>query len=99
MLFGERVHDAFYNRWEEVSASTLAEQGTNFLVIEEGDDFDLAGPGVFGRGGGSAVDECLNSGPGAKLVVNAAGEDELLLQATDCSRLVVIEFEFPVYNA
>jgi hypothetical protein len=42
------------------------------------------------------VEEGLNSGPGAELVIDAAGEDELSVEATGLGGLGVEEFQFPV---
>jgi hypothetical protein len=42
------------------------------------------------------VEEGLNGGPGAELVVDAAGEDELSVETTGLGGLGVKEFQFPV---
>ena len=41
----------------------------------------------------------MDGGPRAELVVDAAGEDELLAQTAELSGLDVEELEFPVDNA
>ena len=74
----------------------MTKQRADFLVVEEGDAFDLGGCGEGGRRG--AVEEGLDGGPGAELVVNAASEDEFFGKAAELGGLDVEEFEFPVYD-
>lgn len=88
----ELIDDAFDDRGEEVSAGTLPEKGADFFIVEEGDHFDYRGLG------GGSVEEGLDGGPGAELVVDAAGEDEFVVEAAGCSRLDVEKFKLPVYN-
>ena len=65
----------FHDAGEEVAVGALAEEGPDFFVIEEGDHADLRGARERGR----RVEECLDGGPGAELVVDAAGEDEFFV--------------------
>jgi len=44
-LVGEGVDDAFDDCGEEVGAGALAEEGADFFVVEETDDFDLGAAG------------------------------------------------------
>lgn len=40
-LFGEGVDDAFDDGGEEVAAGALAEERTDFFIVEKGDELDL----------------------------------------------------------
>lgn len=88
---GETLDDALDGGGEEVAAGALAEEGTDFFVVEYPDEFDdAAGACIVGVLGGGSVwvaavafvsgtDECLDGGPGAEFVVDAAAVDELLV--------------------
>ena len=73
----------------------LAKERTDFFVVEASDYFDGAGFSIIKTGS----DECLDSGEGAELVVDAAREDEFFVQAAELGRLSVEELELPVDNA
>ena len=83
--FGKGLDDALHDDGEEVASGALAEERADFLVIEEGDGADLRG--VFN--GVVRVEEGLDGGPRAQLVVDAAGEDELAVEAACRGRLDV----------
>ena len=70
----------------------LAEEGAYFFVVEESDELDLGG------GGRGCVEERLDRGPRAELVVDAAGEDEFFGEAAELRGLDVEELELPVYD-
>jgi hypothetical protein len=86
------LDDAFHDAGQEVAACALAEQRADFLIVEEGDDAEAGGVGD----GGGGVEERLDSGPAAELVVDAAGEDEFFVETAGAGGLGVEEFEFPV---
>jgi hypothetical protein len=44
------------------------------------------------------VEEGHKGGPGAKLVVDAAGKDELFVETADGSGLRIVKLKFPVEN-
>lgn len=94
-LFGEGFTDTLEGAWEKVAMSTLAKERPDFLIVEASDYFDRAGISVLKAGG----NECLDSGEGAELVVDAACEDELFVQAAELGRLSVEELELPVDDA
>ena len=73
----------------------LAEERTDFLVIEASDYLDGAGVCVSKAGGNQGFD----SGEGTKLVVHATCKDEFLVQAAELGWLSVKEFELPIDDA
>lgn len=75
--------------------SALAKERADFLIVEASDYFDGAGFSVVKAGG----NECLNSGEGAELVIDAARKDEFFVQAAELGRLSVEELELPVDDA
>jgi hypothetical protein len=87
-LFDDALHDA----GEEVAVGTLSEQRADFFVIEKGDHADLG----RGREGRAGVEEGLDRRPGAELVIDSTGEDELSIEATSLGGLRVKELELPV---
>lgn len=106
---GEGFEDAGDGAGEEVAAGALAEEGADFFVVEEGgegDDaavgFPAGGGGVRagrgGRGGGRRLDESFDGGKGAEFIVDAAGEDEFLVEAAELGGLGVKDFEVPVQD-
>ena len=73
----------------------LAKERADFLIVKASDYFDSTGVRVVKAGG----NECLDSGEGAELVIDAACEDEFFVQATELGHLSVEELELPVDDA
>ena len=82
--------DASDGGGEQGGLCTLAEERADFFVVVERDGFDDAGG--FGGGGEKTFDGRV----GAETVVDAAGEDEFLGDATEAGGLRVEELELPV---
>lgn len=89
---GEFFSYALHDAGEEVAVGALAEERTYFFVVEDGHHADLRGA----RERRGRVEERLHGGPGAELVVDAAGEDELSVETAGLRGLGVEEFELPV---
>lgn len=87
----EGLDGALNDNGEEVAAGALSKQGADFLIVEERDELDVAvvGVGVGGK-------ETRQGGPGAELVVDSAGRDELPVHAQCLRGLAVVQLEFPV---
>lgn len=90
--FREFLHDALNDAREEVATRTLAQQGADLFIVEEGDDTDLRG-GTQRRVG---VEQSLDGGPRAQLIVDAAGEDELAVETTSSGWLNIEQLQLPV---
>jgi hypothetical protein len=93
ILVGELVYDALDDCGKEVASGSLAEERADFLVVEQSYHLDLGG--VCGR----CIEQRLNSGPRAELVINTTRKDELLAKTTKLCRLDVEEFKLPVDDA
>lgn len=97
----ERVDDALDRAGQEVAPCSLSQQRADFLVVEEADELDNAAATASSptrRTGALSVEERLNGGPGADLVVYATSEEELVVEASELGRLGVEELELPVHD-
>lgn len=94
--FGELLDDALHDDAEVVASSTLTEFAANLFIVKQttqADGTELVGSIV------NSNKEGLEGSPGAELVVNSAGKDELLAEAAESGWLSVKELKIPVEDA